>query len=573
MGAFFIASHGASARCQELDATHRALGFALARKISVGRHTLFQYRKLDGQGGHFVELEDGGFACLVGQLVYRGRIGEESLRHYCADLTRGTVDEDRVIGQFVLLLCKNGALRLSTDAMGFYQIYVNAEAGLASSSFWAMLELLPGLSIDPTGVYQYAWNGATFGGRTFVREIRCLPADAEIVVGDRMAIRHRAAPPPSPSVPARSLEKLVDIHSTRLRVLFEDLANGFDGRLRVSFSGGFDSRLMLAGLRAVGLRPTLFVYGRTGDTDVEIARHVAAGEGLPLDVIDKSELSAPDSATLPCRRQEMDFIRFDAWKVDGIFDDGSDALDRRSRHEDGGVPLNGSLGEIYRNFFYIPDRPMPLRSVVDSFFSAYSPGACTERFSADSYADSLVRTFQEALRTRALRIPRSEVERLYPLVRGRHWAGRDVNLNLRFGRMIFPFMQPQLIADTAAIPIALKNHGRLEAKLIEQLAPSLAAYPSGYGFRFCDPPPLRHRARSWFTLFRPPALRRHAYRLRFARRRLFPPYLTPQHLAPFMDVEMPYMRRFFSPERLHDPDVFNRVATMEYLFQGYNARE
>ena len=572
MGAFFIASNGSSARSDELDAAHRARGFALARKITLDSHTLFQYRKLDGEGGLCVETADGGFACLTGQLLYRGLAGEEALRLYCADLARDAVDGDRVIGQFALLLCKEGTLRLTTDAMGFYQVYLDSYASHASSSFWAMLALLPMISVDATGVYQYAWNGATFAGRTFVREIRRLPAEADIVFGDRMTVRRRHAAPAQPAAIGTSLEQLVETHSKRLRALFEDLASAFDDRLRVSFSGGYDSRLVLAGLQAVGLRPPLFVYGQDGDVDVDIARQVAAGEGLPLKVVDKSQLLAGDAAASPSH-QELDFVRFDAWKVDGIFDDGTDAVDRLSRHADGGVPLNGSLGEIYRNFFYIPDRPMTLKGVVDSFFSAYAPGACTERFSATAYADALVRGFKEELRSHDLRIPRNQVERLYPLVRGRYWTGRDVNLNLRFGRMVFPFMQAQLIADTAEIPIAFKNHGRLEAKLIERLYPSLAAYPSAYGYRFCDPPPLAHCAKNWLTLFRPPSLRRCAYRVRFARRRPFPPYLSLDHLAHFMDARLPYMRRFFRPERLHDPDVFNRVATMEYLFQRYNAQE
>jgi asparagine synthase (glutamine-hydrolysing) len=571
MGAFFVASQDTAAKWQDLDTAHRARGFALARRVSLGDYTLFQYRKLDGEGGLGVETADGGLACLTGQLLYRGRSGEEALRLYCTDLARDAVDESRVIGHFALLLCKDDTLRLTTDAMGFYQVYVNAEAGLASSSFWTMLELSPTVSIDTTGVYQYAWNGATFGGHTFVKEIRRLPADAKILVDGRITIRIRPGGVAAPPAGTGSFLELVDTHSMRLRALFEDLASGFGDRLRVSFSGGYDSRLVLAGLQAAGLRPPLFVYGRDDDIDVAVARQVAAGEGLLLKIVDKSRLAA-GVTDLPCR-QEADFVCFDAWKVDGIFDDGVDAADRLSRHADGGVPLNGSLGEIYRNFFYIPDRPMPLRSVVDSFFSAYAPSACTERFSAAGYRDALVRAFQTELGDDQLRVPRDRVERLYPLVRGRYWTGRDVNLNLRFGRMIFPFMHAQLIAGTADIPIAFKNHGRLEAKLIERLAPSLAAYPSAYGYRLCDAPPLRHRAKSWLTLFRPPALRRHAYRLRFSRPTPFPPYLSADHLARFMDASLPYMRRFFRPERLHDPDAFNRVATMEYLFQRYNAWE
>ena len=115
MGAFFIASQDCSAKWHDIDAAHRARGFALARRVPLGGYTLFQYRKLDGEGGLGVETPDGGLACLTGQLLYRGRGGEEALRLYCADLARDAVDESRVIGHFALLLCKGGALRLLPD--------------------------------------------------------------------------------------------------------------------------------------------------------------------------------------------------------------------------------------------------------------------------------------------------------------------------------------------------------------------------------------------------------------------------------------------------------------------------
>lgn len=576
MGAFFIARDTiAATRGEKLASAHRAAGFQLAKKVMLDDHVLYLYRKLDGEGGLSVETADGGLACLTGQLVYRGTCGEEGLRLYCADIARGAVDRDRVIGQYALLFCKGRSLRLATDAMGFFQIYMNVEAGVASSSFWAMLELLPEVTLDSAGVYEYAWNGATFGGKTFIREIRRLPAKAEIVVNGRMTVEQPLRPAEAvsaPDLPKKKLDDYVEIHSARLKAIFADLAQGLGDDLRVSFSSGFDSRLMLAGLRACGARPNLFVYGRNNDIDVEVARQIASGENLYLDVIDKSKLVEAEAAASP-ERQKADFISFDAWKVDGTFDDGVDAIDRRSRHRGGGVPLNGSLGEIYRNFFYIPDRPMTLTGVVDSFFSAYSPAACTARFTAAEYADTLVSAFQIELGSDETRVSRAQVERLYPLVRGRYWTGRDVNLNLRFGRMIFPFMQIQLIEGTADIPISFKNHGRLEAKLIERLDPPIAAYPSGYGYRFCDPLPFSHRAKSWLTFLRPPWLRRHSYRLRFTQPRPLPPFLQRDHLLQFMDVSMPYMRHYFRPERLHDPDAFNRVATMEYVSQRYGARE
>lgn len=574
MGAFFIArSTNLPAACEQLDQAHRQHGFELARKLSAGGFYLYLYRKLDGEGGLFIETGSDSFACLVGQLLYRGASGEEALRRYCADLAQGRADNERTIGQFALILKDEHGLRLFTEPLSFFQVYVNEAAGVAASSFWALLELLPKVTVDAAGVYEYAWNGATFGGKTFVKEIRRLPAHTQIAFDGEMTLtRIGTRRAPSDRAPARAFDSYVDEHSQRLRRLFGDLAAAFGDNLRISFSSGFDSRLILAGLTAAGLRPSLFVYGKSGDADVEIASQIARGEKLTLDVIDKNRMAVEGGAAA-IARQKTDFVLFDGWKVDGIFDDGTDSLDRRRRHEQGRVPLNGSLGEIYRNFFYIPDRSLGLKDVVDSFFSTYAPAACTGSFRVADYAESLVRAFQGELDCDDVRVSRSQVESLYPLVRGRCWTGRDVNLNLRFGRMFFPFMQAQLIDGTAEIPVRFKNHGRLEASLIERLSPSIAGYVSGYGYRFCDPPPLRHRAKSWFTLFRPPWLRRYSYRLRFAKPQPLPPFLASDSLSKLMDASMPYMHRYFHPERLCDPDAFNRVATMEYIFQRYKALE
>lgn len=573
MGTFFIAPRSIPVETRErLNQAHQQYGFSLARTLAVGDDVLYLYRKLDGEGGLFIETGPNGFACLVGQLLYRGASGEEALRRYCADLVSDKLDHGRVIGQFALIVKDERGLRLLTDPFGFFHVYFNEVTGVAASSFWALLELLPKVTVDKAGVYEYAWNGTAFGGKTFAKEIRRLPANTQIRFDGGVTLARTAPRPARSGSPTRTLDSYIDEHAERLRQLFGDLAAAFGDSLRVSFSSGYDSRLILAGLTDARLRPSLFVYGRDGDVDVEIARQIAAGEHLMLDVIDKSRLPVEDNETLHMR-QKADFVQFDSWRVDGIFDDGSDALDRRKRHEHGHVPLNGSLGEIYRNFFYIPDRPLELGQVVDSFFSGYAPSACTGRFVAADYAAGLVRAFQGELGCDEGRVSRSQIESLYPLVRGRYWTGRDVTLNLRFGRMLFPFMQAQLIDGTAEIPLRFKNHGLFEARLIERLAPSIARYPSGYGYRFSELPPLRHRVKSWATLFRPPWLRRYSYRLRFARPRPRPAFLQRGPLDRLMDTSMPYMRRYFRPECLHDAGAFNRVATMEHIFQRYAAVE
>ncbi|MBF0126483.1 MAG: hypothetical protein HQM02_04645, partial [Magnetococcales bacterium] len=41
----------------------------------------------------------------------------------------------------------------------------------------------------------------------------------------------------------------------------------------------------------------------------------------------------------------------------------------------------------------------------------------------------------------------------------------------------------------------------------------------------------------------------------------------PEWLERVLDTSFPFMRPLFQVEGIHDPEVYNRVATMEYLFQ------
>ncbi len=153
--------------------------------------------------------------------------------------------------------------------------------------------------------------------------------------------------------------------------------------------------MILALFLDAGITPSLFVYGPNGDPDVEAAKNIAAGEGLALDVIDKSQLVDMDPERFP-QHIEKNWAIFDGWKPAGLFDSGVDTSDRINRSHSQLV-VNGGVGEIYRNFFYLPDRPVSLKELIWAFFSRDDPRACTEVFSSRHYRENLEETLSQAL--------------------------------------------------------------------------------------------------------------------------------------------------------------------------------
>ncbi|MGB5762761.1 MAG: hypothetical protein WBM58_09455, partial [Sedimenticolaceae bacterium] len=244
--------------------------------------------------------------------------------------------------------------------------------------------------------------------------------------------------------------------------------------------------------------------------------------------------------------------------------------DRLKRHVDGQVPLNGSLGEIYRNFFYMPDKPSSTGAVSSTFYSRFDPKAFTDKFKEKSYRAAMAESMREAIGAESDTLERSQVEELYPKFRGRFWTGRDAQLNQRFGPMFFPFLEHAAISNTAKIPIGLKDLGYLQGRMIGRVNSRLADYPSDYGFALNGPRPLKYRVKTFLGTQRPPVLRKLSFRMTHRAQEARTGALSPAYLSKVIDLEFPIMRSLFNLDAVNSATQYGLIATLEYLGQRYN---
>lgn len=547
-------------------AAHQRHGFTERRDLTAAGWRLNLFGKLNGSAPQLFERSSGEFAACSGVLFYRGAATGVALDRLLEDFDGRRFPWSECRGHFAVLIHKFGQLYLATDALGAYKVYHDGERHHWSSSFTAIRQTLPDHpKADPQGVYEYAWNGATYGTRTFLRDIHQLRRGSLLRFGQTVELLAEETVLDCQPAPARSLDETAEDYAARLRALFRVYACG-GGQFRTALSGGYDSRLMLALLLDAGLTPQIYVYGRDNDDDVQVAKAIAHGEGLKLEHVDKSQQAPPASAA----RIERAWVRFDGWKNDGLFDSGVDAEDRLVRAPRGVSVLNGSAGEIFRNFFYLPERAYRPVELVWSFYSRIDPRTVTPAFDLQAYESAMALDLSKALgHDGQKRFSRIELEALYPLHRARYWTARDVGLNQRFGPLLFPFMEAAVMRGTEAIPLSQKNYGVLEAKIIERISPALARYPSAYGYVPIQGPSLRYRLKMQATFQRPPWLRRWSYRMQQWRApRLTDEWLQAARLAEGLDPALPAMREFFKPEAVRDADVLNRICTMELALQG-----
>jgi len=554
---------GALAEARAQYARH---GFAAGTELALPGWRLLHFPYISG-GPETLLVDGEDFVAVAGTLVCDGRMGRAAL---AALLAMEKPDWSRLGGQFVALVHRGGRTRLFTDYFGAFQLFHDAQMRLFSTSLLAAVQALPRLSFDPQGVYEFAFNVVPIGDDTIFAELKTLGPDRLLEL-DADGVRSEEAAKPLPIAETMPPEARAAAHRDRLMAIVSAHVRQFGDHVRCALSGGLDSRLVLAALRAAGCRPHLFVYGGPDSADVRIAREIAAAEGLEIEWIDKEAWRTPTPDEFP-DQVERNFQAYDGLPNYGeLFENGANAAAREARHSGGALSASGGCGEIFRNFFFLPDRRFSAAAVARTFFARYAKRDVTAAFDERAFLRGLEDKILAALGRPGdrSRLPRPLVEQIYPRVRCRAIFGREISLETWFGAYLMPFLDHHLVAEAMKLPLALKHAGRFEAILLAAIDPALARHPSAYGHDFAGPPGRRHRLDEWSTRLRPVALRQRSYALR---RRLGPVadehggLLTPDYMGRVVDPDFPIMRRFFRPEAAAgDSGLMRRIANLEYF--------
>jgi hypothetical protein len=526
---------------------------------------------LGGPDTFFADGED--FVAVAGTLTCDGKMGRPALE---ALLAMEGPDWSRLGGQFVALVHRAGRMRLFTDYFGAFQLFHDAEMRLFSTSLLSAAHALPRLSFDAQGVYEFAFNVVPIGDDTVFAELKTLGSDRIVTLGEDGASAE-AVRKPLPDVAEMPIEERIAAHRDRLMRVVSAHVGQFGDHVYCPLSGGLDSRLVLAALRAAGCAPHVYVYGGPDSADVRVGRDIAAAQGFAIDWLDKEAWRTFEPDAFP-EQVARNFEVYDGLPNYGeLFENGANAMAREARHRDGALSVSGGCGEIFRNFFFLPDRRFSAAAVARTFYARYVRDDVTGAFDERAFLRSLEDKILCALGRPGdrSRLHRPLVEQIYPRIRCRAVFGREISLEARCGAYLMPFLDHHVVAEAMKLPLALKNAGRFEAMLLDAIDPALARLPSAYGHDFAGPPDVRHRFGEWSTRIRPVALRQRSYALR---RRLGPVadehggLLSPDYMGRVVDLEYPAMRHYFRTDRIADSGMMRRISNLEYLAARLGSR-
>jgi len=577
MGGFHLTREdpAADARIAAARARFVAHGFTRFTPVATPTHRGFHVGHIHG-GPDTIAIDGEDFAAAAGTLVYDDLLGRAALSRLLADFTFPFTDWHRLTGQFALIVHKNRRAYALTDYFGAFQLFHDPAYDTLSTSFLATVEAQSRVRWHTQGIYEFAFNVFPIGDDTVIEEVRRLGPDTQLELGPSIT-RHPVAKPLAGATETMPIGERLKRSTDVLSATVAPFVTAYGNEMQCPLSGGLDSRLALAVLRAHGVRPHVYVYGTPDDEDASIAAAIGRAEGFPVEIFNKpaaARVTTDEYAAIVARN----FDETDALVTDGgLFDNGGNAMARHARNLNGQLAVSGGCGEVFRNFFYLPDQRLRARDVALAFFARFVRADTTRRFDARAFFEAIEAKLAHALGPApGDALGRTETEQLYPRERCRAFFGREISLVGRHGGYLMPFMYHAVVDEALRIPMRLKRAGHFEAMLLNHIDPALALHMSAYGHHFAGAPNAAHRRDEWQTVIRPPRVRQQGYAVRRWLGTVQDEHgglMTPAYLGRVIDLHFPAMRCFFDVEHAKgDAGLYRRIATLEYLAQHLGSR-
>jgi len=545
-------------------------GMLLTLEIRGSSYVLRLFANASHDPAQVLSQRDGGrFCTYVGTLIYHSRTGKQATAAILQDvLQNGIQCIDSAIGNFCVMIDDGRQLHVVTDRAGLHHVYRDRDLSLVTNSYISAASAVTGKTFQTQEVLEYILLGATFGSNTLLDEIKLHDSEQSIRV--RNGVRESVS---------RGHNWTANVDCWRHLTLQERLCQALDTaddyygqiartygeRVTAALSGGYDSRLSLGLLLRHGVKPALFVYGPSTNIDVRIAKAICRGEQLELSHLDRGSRCSmePDEYW---NNQEDVFHGLDGLTQYGFACEPFEVSHRRERVSGGQIAINGGGGEIWRDFWKVPDRAMSAHEFVRAYFSGRFSGLAASACARIQFLRNLATKIEEIVGEGNVSLTSPVVQSLYARLRLRFWQGKNNSVDNHVGYAITPFSEERFSIPAMWIPLAAKRNGWFERQMIRRVSFSLARYPSSHGYDFENGPSAFERAKEMVTRNLPICMRAGRRRLSLRRSRFY--FHSDRYVQARFGAGPLEVQKYVNLSQLGDTLAFSRALTIERMLRG-----
>jgi hypothetical protein len=457
-----------------------------------GNYRLYLNRKTLASSCSIFESSNG-TAYGTGTFTYRMGGPEESLQLLLGDFIEGRFDHSSLLGHYFIFLFLPSGIKILTDGTGLVKAYHDEEGSYLSSSFLLAARLHKRLTLNKAAATENLVTGGITGPETLVNEISSFSKSSFTLFPDIEFVQPRMGT--TTDMPVSEVDAL-QRQATLLGNYFSScsrLASG--GGADIGLTGGYDSRLILACARSHIHDFRIHSHYRpAGSEEWRIARRIAEGEGISFTSPEVTPPEKMDDEML--LRVIGSSFRFS----DGVISLYCNWMEEYNTLEyrlsvlgDKRLGISGIGGEQYRNQDRLYGKPWIfsqwlkysyVRKISGRvFLTAQDEKAILERIKNKIYS---ITGFSPGKRFISLTdLKRIQNEVIIPAYRGARTDAEN-----RHAWYLSPLADFHVSTSAYGIIKFLKDSKRFEADLIRMIAPSLAAYPTDYGYDLVRGEPL-----------------------------------------------------------------------------------
>ena len=426
-----------------------------------------------------------GSAYGTGTFIYRMEGPKESMQLLLDDFLEGRFDHASLLGHYFIFLFLPSGINILTDGTGLVKAYHDTEGSYISSSFLLAARLHKGLTLNRAASTENLVTGGITGSETLVNEISSFSKGSFRLFRDIEFFQPDAhAAQDTPISKTDALQR----QSVLLGKYFSSCSKlAAAGGADIGLTGGYDSRLVLACAR--GHIDDLQVHSHfrpSGSEEWRIAKEIAEGEGIRFI---SPEVTPPLKMGDEMLRRVID----SSFK----FNDGAISLHcnwmeeyntleyRLSVLGDKRLGFSGIGGEQYRNQERLYRKPWlfsqwlkfsGVRNVSGkAFLSEKDEREILERIRGKIYTILEFSHHKKFIDLYDLKRIQNEV--MVPAYRGARTDAEN-----RHAWYLSPLADFHVSRAAYGIVRFVKDSKRFEADLIRMFSPSLAAYPTDYGY-------------------------------------------------------------------------------------------
>ncbi len=530
--------------------------------IEKDNFVIYLYQKIAVHTENVFHLENGDFILNTGTFIYNKQTGLTALKNLYTDFDPVTFEFNALQGQFCVLLYKDQTLYIWNDFFGVYHVFTNDDKSVIASSFLAVVRQLKTKQIDMQAMYEYVFEGASYNDNTYIRGVKLLDAfNIHELSSDVPVFRKKHS---IETIKTDDFDERVELTVDSLLSYFNTLINCFGKNVCSALSGGYDSRLILTLLLKINIDPYLYVYGTKQSADVRVATTIAATENLVIHHDNKNVTKLSLEKFQELTRDE--YFYCDGHGPNGVFSNGAEYFARTVRSNAANLQLNGGGGEIFRNFWKLPDRSISIDAFLKSRFDRLPASTFKGKFDTENYLLNLLKKIQRMLEIDSTVITRNEVEKLYVYMRIKYWMGYNTSIQNVRSYALIPLTEPVFAYPSFSIPFKQKENGVFEAALIRRLNPKLAAYDSAYGYNFSSNPSTMVAFKNSLMQNLPVSAQRSLRKLRYSCSSLnMPYYLQHDYIDSVGPIDGLLTDEYFNLESIRDPLMVSRLQTINLV--------